>query len=212
MPQTLQVSPTRMELLKQKQRLKMARRAHDLLEDKRDELMQRFFPLLKEVRGMRKEIKEKVGQAYADLQISKSLTSEAEVEECIMWPTQRSGLDISGYTMMKAPEFKLVMEGDLFCYGLHGSNWKLDFALRSFPETLHFLVELAQREEDLNRLAREIERTRRRVNALEHILIPRIQDAVKYITMKLEERERAHIINLMKMKEIAERGEQTSKD
>lgn len=206
MPQAVQVSPTRMELLKQKQRLKMAHRAHDLLEDKRDELMQRFFPLLKEVRGLRKETKAKLGQAYADLQVSKSITSEAEVEECIMWPTQRSGLDISGYTIMKAPEFKLIMEGDLLCYGLHGSNWKLDSTLRSFPETLHFLVELAQREEDLNRLAREIERTRRRVNALEHILIPRIQDTVKYITMKLEERERAHIINLMKMKEIAGRS------
>ena len=206
MPQMVQVSPTRMELLKHKQRLKMAHRAHDLLEDKRDELMQRFFPLLKEVRGLRKEIGENLNQAYADLGISKSLTSEAEVEESLMWPTVRSGLDISGYTVMRAPQFKLVMEGDPFCYGLYGSNWKLDFTLRSFPEILRLLVELAQREEDLNRLAREIERTRRRVNALEHILIPRIQDTVKYITMKLEERERAHIINLMKMKEIAGRS------
>ncbi|TET44443.1 V-type ATP synthase subunit D, partial [Candidatus Aerophobetes bacterium] len=113
MPQVVQVSPTRMELLKQKQRLKMAHRAHDLLEDKRDELMQRFFPLLKEVRLLRKETRERLNQAYADLRISKSLTSEAEVEESIMWPTVRSGLDISGYTMMRAPQFKLIMEGDL---------------------------------------------------------------------------------------------------
>jgi len=206
MPQVVQVSPTRMELLKYKQRLKMAHRAHDLLEDKRNELMQRFFPLLKEVGRLRKEIRERLNQAYADLRISKSLTSEAEVEESIMWPTVRSGLDISGYTTMRAPQFKLIMEGDLFCYGLYGSNWKLDFALRSFPEILRLLVELAEREEDLNRLAREIERTRRRVNALEHILIPRIQDTVKYITMKLEERERAHIINIIKMKEITGRS------
>ncbi len=206
MPQVVQVNPTRMELLKQKQRLKMAHRAHDLLEDKRDELMQRFFPLLKEVRLLRKETRERLNQAYADLRISKSLTSEAEIEESIVWPTVKSGLDISGYTMMRAPQFKLIMEGDLLCYGLYGSNWKLDFTLRSFPEILRLLVELAQKEEDLNRLAREIERTRRRVNALEHILIPRIQDTVKYITMKLEERERAHIINIIKMKEITGRS------
>jgi V/A-type H+-transporting ATPase subunit D len=206
MPQAMQVSPTRMELLKQKQRLKMAYRAHDLLEDKRDELMQRFFPLLKEVRGLRKEIREKLNQAYADLGISESLTSEAEVEESLMWPTIRSGLDISGYTVMRTPYFKLIIEGDLLCYGLYGSNWKLDFTLRSFPEALRLLVKLAEREEDFNRLAREIERTRRRVNALEHILIPRIQDTVKYIAMKLEERERAHIINLIKMKEITGRS------
>jgi len=206
LPEILQVNPTRMELLKQRQRLVMARRAHDLLEDKRDELIQRFLPLVKEVRKLRDKVRQELERIYADFQISKMLSSEKEIEEALMWTEMRMEVEISGYTPMKAPQYKLTTEGELLCYGFYGTNWKLDLALRSFLNLVPSLFHLAEKENEVQRLAKEIERTRRRVNALEYIFIPRVEQTVKHITMKLEERERAHIINLMKIKEMMERS------
>ncbi len=202
MPQTVQTSPTRMELLRQRQRLQVAQRAHDLLEDKRDELMQRFLPLIKEVRKLRRKVEERLNKSYADFQIAKALSSEKEVETSLMWTEAKAGLEIEGYTALKSPRFKIIKEGNLLCYGFYGTNEKLDSSLRSFSEILNLLVELSQKEEEARRLAREIERLRRRVNALEYIFIPQIREMVRYVTMKLEERERAHIINIMKIKEM----------
>ncbi|RLE07667.1 V-type ATP synthase subunit D [Candidatus Aerophobetes bacterium] len=202
MPQTVQTSPTRMELLRQRQRLQVAQRAHDLLEDKRDELMQRFLPLIKEVRKLRRKVEERLNKSYADFQIAKALSSEKEVETSLMWTEAKAGLKIEGYTALKSPRFKIIKEGNLLCYGFYGTNEKLDSSLRSFSEILNLLVELSQKEEEARRLAREIERLRRRVNALEYIFIPQIREMVRYVTMKLEERERAHIINIMKIKEM----------
>lgn len=206
MPEILPINPTRMELLKQRQRLVMARRAHDLLEDKRDELIQRFLPLVKEVRKLRGKVRQELERIYTDFQISKMLNSEKEIEEALMWTEMRIDVEISGYTPMKAPQYRLTTEGQPLCYGFYGTNWKLDLALRSFLNLIPSLLHLAEKENEVQRLAKEIERTRRRVNALEYIFIPRVEQTVKYITMKLEERERAHIINLMKIKEMMERS------
>jgi len=207
MPRVIQFNPTRMELLKQKKRLETAQRAHDLLEDKRDELIQRFFPLIKEVKALRKKVEEKLRKAYLDFQMAKMINSEKEIEECLLMPSIRCTLKTSRFTSLGAPQFEIKIEGDPLCYGFYESNWKLDEGIRSFYEVLSELLELAQKEEEAKRLAREIERTRRRVNALEHIFIPQIKEIVKYITMKLEERERAHIVNIMKIKELMEKRE-----
>lgn len=206
MPRIIQFNPTRMELLKQKRRLETAKRAHDLLEDKRDELIQRFLPLIKKVRELRKKVQEKLIKTYLDFQLSKMMNWEREIEACFLWSTITTGLEITGYTPLGSPQFKIKSEGDPLCYGFYQSNWKLDEAIRSFNEVLLLLLELAQKEEEAKRLAREIERTRRRVNALEHIFIPQIEQVVKYITMKLEERERSHIVNIMKIKQLMEKG------
>lgn len=206
MPRVIQFNPTRMELLKQKRRLETAKRAHDLLEDKRDELIQRFLPLIKEVRNLRKKVREKLIKVYLDFQIAKMINWEKEIEECFLWPAMTTGLKITGHTILGSPQFKIISEGDPLCYGFYQSNWKLDEGIRSFREVLLLLLELAQKEEEAKRLAREIERTRRRVNALEHIFIPQIEQIVKSITMKLEERERSHIVNIMKMKQLMGKG------
>ena len=205
MPEAVQVNPTRMELLGQKQRLAMAHRAHDLLENKRDELIQQFLPLVREVQELQENVFRELKKIYDDFQIAKMLNSEREIEESLMWTKTKLGLEISGYTAFHAPQFELRVEDDLLCYGFYSSNWKLDLALKAFLEIVPSLLTLAQKEDELRRLAKEIERTRRRVNALEYIFIPRVEEIVKFITMKLEERERAHIINLMKIKEMAER-------
>ena len=205
MPKTAQFNPTRMELLQQRKRLQAAKRAHDLLEDKRNELIQRFLPLIKEVRASRKEVREKLKTSYRDLQHAKMINSEKQIEECLMWTQAKTSLEIISYTSLKTPQFKIVREGDLLSYGFYESNWRLDEGIRSFTEILPSLLELAQKEEEVKRLAKEIDWTRRRVNALEYIFIPQIEEVVKYITMKLEERERAHIINIMKIKELMEK-------
>ena len=206
MPRIAQYNPTRMELLKQKKRLETAQRAHDLLEDKRDELIQRFFPLVKEVRALRRRVQDKLVAAYHDFQIAKMINWGREIEGSLLWPGVQCNLTITKYTALGSPQFAINIEGDPLCYGFYASNWKLDEGIRSFHQVLSDLLELAQREEEAKRLAREIEWTRRRVNALEHIFIPQIKDIVKSITMKLEERERAHIINIMKVKELMEKG------
>lgn len=205
MPRVVQVNPTRMELLKQRKRLETAQRAHDLLEDKRDELIQKFFPLVKEVRELRKKVQDKLITAYRDFQIAKMINWEKEVEECILWPQVKCSLDVAGYSTLGTPQFEISVEGDPLCYGFYSSSWKLDEGIRSFHQVLTDLLQLSQKEEEVKRLAREIERTRRRVNALEYIFIPQIEQTVNYITMKLEERERAHIINIMKVKELMEK-------
>lgn len=202
MAEVIPISPTRMELLKQKQRLEVAERAHDLLEDKRDELMQRFLPLIKEVRDLRRRVGERLNKSYMDFQMAKALSSEKQIETSLMWTETKMGLEIDGYTSLRTPRFKIVTEGKLLCYGFYGTNWKLDSSLRSFSQVISLLLKLSQKEDEARRLAREIERVRRRVNALEYIFVPRIKETVKYISMKLEERERAHIINIMKIKEI----------
>ena len=205
MPRIPQFNPTRMELLKQKKRLETARRAHDLLEDKRDELIQRFLPLIKELRLLRRRVQEKLRRVYLDFQMAKMINGEKEIEQAFLLTQVKCGVEIAGYSPLGSPNFKIVVEGDPLCYGFHGTNWKLDEGVRNFREILPDLLELAQKEEEVKRLAREIERTRRRVNALEYIFIPQIEQMVKYITMKLEERERAHIVNIMKIKELMQR-------
>jgi len=201
-PRTVQFNPTRMELLQQKKRLQAAKRAHDLLEDKRNELIQRFLPLIKQVRNLRDEVREKLRKSYLDFQYAKMINSEKQIEGCLMWTQVKISLEIVSYTPLKTPQFKIVSEGEPLCYGFYESNWELDKGIKSFAKVLPSLLELAQKEEEVKRLAKEIDWTRRRVNALEYIFIPQIEQVVKYITMKLEERERAHIINIMKVKEL----------
>jgi len=204
MAQTLQINPTRMELLKQKQRLQAARRAYDLLEDKRDKLIQQFFPLIKEIHQLRRKVEADLTKIYLDFEGAKAINSEKEIEAALWWPEAEVSLKITNFTSLRTPQFKPSLKGDIFCYGFLGTNWRLDKGLRDFWRVFPRLLELAQKEDEVRRLAQDIERTRRRVNALEYILIPQIEQAVKHITMKLEERERAHIINLMKIKEMIE--------
>jgi len=206
MPRMVQVNPTRMELLNQRKRLATARRAHDLLEDKRDELIQRFLPLIKEVRKLRREVQKKLLKAYFDFQVAKMLSGGKQIEESLLQTDIECTLEVTSRTSLGSPRFKINIKGDPLCYGFYESNWKLDEGIKAFKEVLFSLLELAQKEEEVKRLAREIERTRRRVNALEYIFIPQIEETVKYITMALDERERSHIINLMKVKELMEKG------
>lgn len=202
------VSPTRMELLKLRRRVAVAVRGHKLLRDKRDELMKEFLRLVRENRELRVEVEKKLVAAFRSFLVARAVMSREALEAAIMAPKQRVFLDVGTTSIMnvRVPRFSLRQEGDILSYGFLDTSAELDTALVSFSEALAMLVRLAEVEKSAELLAEEIERTRRRVNALEYVLIPELQAAVKSIDMKLSEQERSNVARLMRIKEIV-RGE-----
>lgn len=200
----LNVSPTRMELLRLKKRILLAQRGHRLLKDKQDELIRQFMPLVREVIGLRKEVEEGLKKAFQSLVIARMLMLPEFVEEALMWPGEKITLEVSYKYIVgvKVPEYEIKKEGDIYNYGLATTSSELDIALKAYSDLLPSLVKLAFLEKTLELLAAEIERTRRRVNALEYIFIPNLEETIKYITMKLSEMERADLTRLMRIKEI----------
>ncbi len=200
----LSVSPTRMELLRLKKRILLAQRGHRLLKDKQDELIRQFMPLVKEVIGLRKEVEEGLKKAFQSFVTARMLIPPEFIEEALMWPGEKITLEVSFRYIVgvKVPEYEIKKEGDIHNYGLATTSSELDIALKVYSDLLPSLVKLASLEKTLELLAAEIERTRRRVNALEYIFIPNLEETIKYITMKLSEMERADLTRLMRIKEI----------
>ncbi|MBT9135199.1 MAG: V-type sodium ATPase subunit D [Firmicutes bacterium] len=200
----LRINPTRMELLRLKKRVRVAKRGHKLLKDKRDELMKRFMALIRDVKNMRLTVEKRLMEAYRSFLVARAVMSPEVLEEAIMFPTQQVAININEVRMMSiiAPVFTLQQEGAMYSYGLASSSSDLDAALDTFSAVLPLLVELASVERSLDLLAEEIEKTRRRVNALEYVLIPNLEKTVKSIAMKLSEQERAAITRLMKIKDV----------
>jgi V/A-type H+-transporting ATPase subunit D len=193
-----------MELLRLKKRVRVAKRGHKLLKDKRDELMKSFMSLLRDVKRLRLTVEQKLRLGYQSFLIARAVMTPEILDEAIMFPKQRVELQVTEKRMMSvtAPVFGLRQEGDVYAYGMAGTSGELDMALGVFAELLPTLIELAGIERALELLAEEIERTRRRVNALEYVLIPTLEETVKSISMKLSEQERGAISRLMKIKDV----------
>ncbi|MBT9176329.1 MAG: V-type sodium ATPase subunit D [Firmicutes bacterium] len=200
----IRVNPTRMELLRLKKRVRVAKRGHKLLKDKRDELMKSFMSLLRNVKRLRLTVEQKLRLGYQSFLIARAVMTPEMLDEAIMFPKQRIELEVAEKRMMSvtAPVFRLRQEGDVYAYGMASTSGELDMALGIFAELLPTLIELAGIERALELLAEEIERTRRRVNALEYVLIPTLEATVKSISMKLSEQERGAISRLMKIKDV----------
>jgi V/A-type H+-transporting ATPase subunit D len=205
----IRVSPTRMHLLELKKRHAMAVRGHKLLKDKLDELMKQFLEMVKRDRELREEVNEKLGEAFRGFLIARGAMSSNSVDAALMYPKEQISLKASRRHIMnvEVPEFEWSFEGqedrtNIYPYGFAYTSSELDTAIRLLSEAMPSLVELAEVEKSVELLAGEIERTRRRVNALEHVVIPQLERSIKYITMKLDEAERANITRLMKVKEI----------
>jgi V/A-type H+-transporting ATPase subunit D len=201
------VNPTRMELLKLKKRLILARRGHRLLRDKQDELMRNFLSLIEKIKELRLTVERGLFEAYGSFLIARSTMGRESLEEALMGSHLETSLEVTYVPLLnlRVPSYELKMEGDYFSYGLFTTSMELDRALKSYRELIPKMVELAEKERRLEMLSYEIERTRRRVNALEHILIPNIIETISYISMKLEELERSNLIRLMKIKDIVRR-------
>ncbi|HJD00366.1 V-type ATP synthase subunit D [Candidatus Arthromitus sp. SFB-turkey] len=208
----LNVNPTRMELSKLKKRLVVATRGHKLLKDKQDELMRQFITLVKYNNELRKKVEEKLSKSFKDFVMAKAVLGSEFLEEAIFYPTNKIALDVSIKNVMsvKVPVFKfsgISEENDKFSYGFFNTNSELDLAITNFRMVFSELLELAEVEKSTQLMADEIEKTRRRVNALEYRTIPDLKETIKYIRMKLDENERGALTRLMKVKNmIAERN------
>lgn len=200
----LAVNPTRMELLKLKKRLILARRGHRLLKDKQDELMRNFLSLIEEIKELRLTVEIELFQAYGSFLIARLTMGKEFLDEALMFSQLETNLEVTYVPLMnlRIPRYRLNIEGDYFSYGLLTTSMELDRALKRYRELIPKMVELAEKERELEMLSYEIEKTRRRVNALEHILIPNIFETISYISMKLEELERSNLTRLMKIKDI----------
>jgi V/A-type H+/Na+-transporting ATPase subunit D len=208
----LNVNPTRMELSTLKKRLKTAQRGHKLLKDKQDELMKRFIDMVKRNKEIREAVEKELTVAFKDFLIARAVMSSEVLEEAIMYPTQSIVLDMGMKNIMSVntPVFKLVrsdveeQEASSYPYGFANTSSELDSAIQSLQGVTVQLVELAQVEKSCQLMANEIEKTRRRVNALEYVMIPQLVETVKYITMKLDENERGNRVRLMKVKDMVQ--------
>lgn len=204
----LTVNPTRMELTKLKKRLIVARRGHKLLKDKRDELMKKFLDLIKLNKELRQKVETMIMDVHSSFLIARSVMPLEVIEESLMFPKQNVYLEVSTKNIMSVEvpvmKFKTTSndEGDIYPYGFANTSGELDSAITALSKVLPYMLELAEIEKSAQLLAEEIEKTRRRVNALEYVLIPQLTDTIKYITMKLEENERGNLTRLMKVKDM----------
>lgn len=198
------VNATRMELLRLRRRTQMAKRGHKLLKDKLDGLIQRFFVIAKEYQKLVTEIEEDLKEVFSRMILVQSLMQKEVLKEAVLFPKMMSSIDIKETNMMgvRVPDYKLELAGDPKCYGYAFTTGELDHALSRFSEVLPKLTSLASKNKAMELLSTEIAMTKRRVNALEHILIPELEASVKFIRMKLSEMERGYLTSLMKIKDI----------
>lgn len=207
MPATT-VNPTRMELTRLKGRLKTARRGHKLLKDKRDELMKQFLDVVRENRALRRRVEEALMQAHGSFTVASALMSTEMLEQSLMYPKQSVELEMTFQNIMSVdvPEYHFKTRsqdpGEVYPYGFAQTSGELDDAVDAMSQVFQDMLKLAEIEKTSQLLAEEIEKTRRRVNALEYVKIPQMEESIKYITMKLDENERANTIRLMKVKDM----------
>ena len=203
-----QVNPTRMELSRLKKKLNTATRGHKLLKDKRDELMRRFLEMVRENRALRMQVEEQIRQANANFVLAKASMSEETLKVALLAPKQEVFVDTSYKNVMSVdiPVFESDTRtpdpNDIYSYGFAFTSSDLDDAVKSLADVLPDLIKLAQIEKSCQLMADEIEKTRRRVNALEHVMIPETQEQIRYITRKLDENERSTQTRLMKVKDM----------
>ena len=206
MPNTT-VSATRMELTRLKGRLKTAIRGHKLLKDKRDELMKQFLDVVRENRAVRQRVEEGLKRAHASFTVASALMSAEMLEQALLYPKQsvELGLTTKNIMSVSVPEYHFSTvggAGDIYPYGFATTSCELDDAVDALSSVFQDMLRLAQIEKTTQLLAEEIEKTRRRVNALEYVMIPNTQEAIRYITMKLDENDRSTTTRLMKVKDM----------
>ena len=203
-----QVNPTRMELTRLKKKLVTARKGHKLLKDKRDELMGRFMELVKENRILREKVEKGIAQSNRNFALAAAVMSDEEVKTALLAPKQSVSVDASSKNVMSVnvPVFdyktRTADKNDIFSYGFVSTSADLDSAVQSLSDVFPDMLRLAEVEKSCAMMAAEIEKTRRRVNALEHVMIPDYMEKIRYITMKLDENERSTQIRLLKVKDM----------
>ena len=204
----IRVNPTRMELKKLKNRLAVARRGHKLLKDKRDELMRQFLDVVKLNKQLRERVERGLTEAFASLQVASAIMSPEMLEQALLYPRQsvELGMEFKNIMSVNVPQYSFKTKNndpsEIYPYGFAQTSGELDDALSQMAKVFEDMLQLAQVEKTMQLLAEEIEKTRRRVNALEYVMIPELETNIKYISMKLEENENSTKVRLLKVKEM----------
>ena len=202
------INPTRMELTRLKGRLRTAVRGHRLLKDKRDELMRQFFLVVRENKALRAKVEAGIEEANRAMTVASSVMSPEMLQQALLYPKQSATLDMTFKNIMSVSvpiyEFHTKSEdaASIYPYGFAQTSGELDDALGALASVFQDMLELAQAEKKTQLLASEIEKTRRRVNALEYVMIPELEQNIRYISMKLDENESSTKVRLMKVKEM----------
>ncbi|HZJ82393.1 MAG TPA: V-type ATP synthase subunit D [Clostridia bacterium] len=205
----LDVKPTRMELTRLKGRLSTATRGHKLLKDKQDELMRIFIKMIRENQALRKEVEKDLHESFQEFLLASAVMSPELLEQAVAYPKESISVDIKRKNIMSVnvPIMNFIRklegdEGSIYPYGFVQTSSELDDAISKLYGIMEKLLKLAEVEKACQLMADEIEKTRRRVNALEYRTIPELEETIKYIVMKLDENERSTITRLMKVKDI----------
>ena len=201
---TVAVSPNRMELLRMKKKQQFAQRGHKLLKDKLEGLLKDFTGLVQDYAVLRSQVDSELGELFQQFIVA-SASMPAEVyRSALAFPECEAELTMTEKLIMnvRVPEFAFTIEGNLLSYGTDGTVVELDQAIVKLKEVLARLVKLAEAEKTIELVADEIEKTRRRVNALEYVLIPQQAETIRLISSKLEELERGNITRLMRIKQL----------
>ena len=210
----LNVNPTRMELSRLKIRLKTAVRGHKLLKDKQDELMRQFIDMIKKNKKLRERVEGMLQNSFKDFLLSRGVMSDEMLENAIAYPKEKIGVEVKKKNIMSVnvPQMTFVKEnegnqGMIYPYGYAQTSADLDDAIDGLNSVMDNLLELAEVEKACQLMADEVEKTRRRVNALEYMTIPQLKETIRFIQMKLDENERGSITRLMKVKDMMSKKE-----
>lgn len=202
------VNPTRMELTRLKKKLVVARRGHKLLKDKRDEMMRQFLSLIEENKRLRLLVEKKIKEANIGFALTRAEMQDEILNSSLMAPKQEVSVDVSFKNIMSVnvPSFKYNTRTSdpfgIFSYGFATTSALLDDSIKFLFDALDDMLRLSECEKACQLLSFEIEKTVRRVNALEYVVIPNTQESIKYITMKIDENERSTAVRLMKVKDM----------
>lgn len=209
----LKVNPTRVNLLSLRKRVKTAKRGHKLLKDKRDGLMKQFMELIRETKILREDVEKEIGEVFKDFLRAGAIMSPAAMEAALLSSTAKLNLSVETKNVMSVhiPKFSAEVTGKSVGFTTTGTSSALESALQKLQDLMSRLLKLAEIEKAAEALADEIEKTRRRVNTLEHRMIPDLKDTVRFITMKLEESSRDTLVSVMRIKAMIEAKEKAAK-
>ncbi len=204
MAERLNVNPTRMELKRLKTRLNMAKRGHKLLKDKSDEMIRRFMEFANQNKAQREQVEKELKSALTTFVVAKAVSDDAVIQEAVAMPSKKVEIELDSQNVMSVLvpliSVKESQEGDKYPYSFSAVTAELDESVEVMGGLLKSLVKLAEVEKTCNMLAIEIEKNRRRVNALEYVMIPQLEETIRFITMKLDENERSTVVRLVKVK------------